>query len=350
MKKKKVLFLYTELAAYTLACFQKLCELGIEVHVIRYPVNKEAPFIFDDKSSIHFYERRSLDMNGIGEVIKKIEPSLIVCSGWIDKEYISVCKKNSGNITTVLVFDNKWKGNWKQLLASIAGKFTISKYFKFAWVPGEVQAKYALKLGFNKDKIVKGFYSCDQTYFNAYFEKFKKEKAIHFPHRFIFVGRYYDFKGVNELWKAFIDLKSENNNDWELWCLGKGDIAPVQHPSIKHFGFVQPDKMENFMKETGVFVLPSRVEPWGVALHEFAAAGFPLLCSDEVGAAETFLKENENGFTFTTNDKNDLKSKLKQFISLSDQELNRMGDKSNERSKRITTDTWADSVLKMIGN
>ena len=348
MKKKKVLFLYTELAAYTIACFQKLSELGLEIHVIRYPVNKEAPFNFDKHNSIHFYERSALDISGISELIKRIEPSLIVCSGWIDKDYISVCKKHYEKITTVVAFDNKWKGSWRQLLASVGGKFTISKYFHFAWVPGEVQAKYAAKLGFNKDKIVKGFYSCDQTYFNSYFEKFKNEKAVHFPHRFIFVGRYYDFKGVTELWKAFVELKLEFDNDWELWCLGKGDIDPVQHLSIKHFGFVQPNEIEKFMKETGVFVLPSRTEPWGVALHEFSAAGFPLLCSDEVGAAETFLNEKENGFTFCTNDKNDLKAKLKQFISMSDVELNRMGSKSNELSKKITTTTWADSALEMI--
>lgn len=48
--------------------------------------------------------------------------------------------------------------------------------------------------------------------------------------------------------------------------------------------------MTNLMKQCGVFILPSRIEPWGVVVHEFSAAGFPLLLSDQVGSAESFWK------------------------------------------------------------
>lgn len=346
--KQTILFLYTELAAYTIACLQKLSEQGVEVHLVRYPVNQEAPFAFENSNAIHFYERKEFTKKGLEELVEKLQPKLICCSGWIDKDYVSVCKKYSKKLTTVLAFDNRWRGTLKQFIASIAGKLTISKYFKYAWVPGEQQVAYAIKLGFNRDRIITGFYSCDQKYFNSIFERNKKVKEDQFPHKFIFVGRYYDFKGISELWEAFVELKAETKTDWELWCLGKGDIKPVEHPAIKHFGFVQPGDMEKFMRETGVFILPSRFEPWGVALHEFAAAGFPLLCSDEVGAGGVFLKENENGFSFHANDKNDIKSKLKQIISLSDHELNKMGEKSNEYSKRITTETWANSILNIL--
>ena len=207
---------------------------------------------------------------------------------------------------------------------------------------------FAKKMGFMDNKIFNGAYSCDQNYFQSIYLNSKSAKENKFPHRFIFVGRYYEFKGINELWQAFIELKSETKNDWELWCLGTGDVKPIDHPSIKHFGFVQPDEMEKFIKETGVFVLPSRFEPWGVALHEFSSAGFPLLCSDEVGAAEAFLEEGKNGFSFPANDKNALREKMKKIISLSNNDLIKMGERSNELSKKITTDTWADSVFKMI--
>ena len=46
-------------------------------------------------------------------------------------------------------------------------------------------------------------------------------------------------KGVKELWEAFIKLHEQLPNDWELWCLGKGEFDPEfpSHPKIKNFGF-----------------------------------------------------------------------------------------------------------------
>ena len=47
---------------------------------------------------------------------------------------------------------------------------------------------------------------------------------------------------------------------------------------------MQPEDLLAFMSTGKAFVLPSTFEPWGVAVHEFAAAGYPLILSDAVGA------------------------------------------------------------------
>ena len=47
-----------------------------------------------------------------------------------------------------------------------------------------------------------------------------------------------------------------------------------------------------------LFLMPSSFEPWGVVVHEHAAAGFPLLLSDAVGAGERFLEAPRNGTAF----------------------------------------------------
>ena len=104
-----------------------------------------------------------------------------------------------------------------------------------------------------------------------------------FPKRFLYVGRYYDFKGVKTLWDAFIQLQVENPNDWELWCLGNGDLEPLEHPKIKHLGFMQPEDLDKIISETGIFILPSLFEPWGVVVQEYAAAGYPLILSNQIG-------------------------------------------------------------------
>lgn len=345
----KFVFLYTEIAEYFLACCRELSKHG-EVHIIRWPVNKEAPFHFSENKNIWLYNKSDYNKQGLLNLVQTINPSIIICSGWIDKDYLKITKAFYKKIPTVMTCDTHWRGTFKQQLARIISRFTLLKTFSHAWVPGEIQKKYALKLGFKQNKIEKGFYSCDLSSFQTYYTSQKENKAQNFPKRFLYVGRYYDFKGINELWKAFIELQNKINSDWELWCLGTGDITPIQHPKIKHFGFVQPKDLQNYISQTGVFILPSRYEPWGVVVHEFAAAGFPLLLSTQVGAKEQFLTEEKNGFQFEAQNATSLKNALKKIISCSDEKLIEMGKYSFELSKSISPTIWSNSILKMAAD
>ncbi|MBA3475330.1 MAG: glycosyltransferase family 4 protein, partial [Actinobacteria bacterium] len=51
-----------------------------------------------------------------------------------------------------------------------------------------------------------------------------------------------------------------------------------------------------------VFALLSRHEPWGVVVNEAAAAGLPLVLSENVGAAADLLRHGENGFLVAADD------------------------------------------------
>jgi glycosyltransferase involved in cell wall biosynthesis len=346
----KLLILYTEIARYTLACLSEFVRQhpDVEVHLVRWPVNNEAPFDFSFDKKINVYERNKFNRKQLIELADKIQPSAILCSGWMDKDYLEVCKSWQSKIPVILVMDNKWLGTFRQQIARLVSSFSILRRFNYAWVPGEEQKKYALRLGFPEKNIRTGFYSADVSFFHKNYLAIASSKKTKMPHRFIFAGRYYDFKGVKELWEAFIKWKSVKENDWELWCTGTGDIVPVEHPSIKHFGFVQPEKMTEIMNETGVFILPSRVEPWGVAVHEFAAAGFPLLLSEQVGAAAVFLKEGQNGFSFQPGDVEGMITAMKSIAALSDDNLFRMGEISSQLAQTITPQTWSETLIGLI--
>jgi glycosyltransferase involved in cell wall biosynthesis len=351
----KLLILYTEIAGYTLACLREfvLQYPKVEIHLVRWPVNEEAPFDFSFDRKITVYERNKLTGKQLLELAEKIQPTAILCSGWIDKDYLSVCKKWKNKIPVILVMDNKWLGTWKQQIARLVSSFSILRRFNFAWVPGEEQKKYALHLGFPEKNTRTGFYSADVPFFHQNYLASRELKSKKMPHRFIFAGRYYDFKGVNELWEAFVKWKTssslgEKENDWELWCVGTGDVAPVEHSAIKHLGFVQPENMREIMNETGVFILPSLVEPWGVAVHEFAAAGFPLLLSEQVGAASTFLKNGQNGFSFKSGDVDGIITAMKSISALSNEKIFRMGEISSELAETITPRTWSETLFEII--
>ncbi len=347
--KPRLLFLYSELASYFIACIEELVRrYEVEVHVIHWPVNNEAPFAFNLPRNISFYDKKGLPGGRLKEKLEFLQPDFIYCSGWMDKDYLKAVKGYKKIIPVAMGLDTWWEGKPAQYLACLASPFAITPLFSHCWVPGLKQKKYALKLGFKQEQIMMNYYSADTDYFTAMGEKAEAAKKIKYPHRFLYVGRYYHFKGITDMWNAFIEWKNEKDNDWELWCLGTGTVPPAEHPSIRHFGFVQPASMEGFIRDAGAAIVPSRFEPWGVALHEFASAGLPIICSTRVGAAEAFLEDGRNGYLYPAGDVVKLKQALNAIADQSDDTLLSMGMESRRLALKITPLLWADTLMKLV--
>ncbi len=343
MNAKTALFLYTELAGYMVNCINTLAEeKGIEVKIIAYPINPEAPFSFDFHSKVEVLNRKDFQDNTLSNFIKELQPNWIYCSGWSDKGYLQAIKKNP-SIPSALAFDNQWEGNLKQKVLSLGARFLLKPHFNFAFVPGERQARFAKKLGFADREIKRGVYCCDTKLFASYKAK-KTEKQL------LWMGRYIPQKGAELLWKSFIEVNEELGNAWTLHCAGTGSDFEqrIHHPHIVHHGFVQPENLKELIQKSTCFVLPSHFEPWGVVVHEMATAGLPLLVSSAVGAGDEFVKDNENGIVFEVNDEKALKNALYQVMSSSPEALREMGRQSEVLAEKISPTTWANTVESMM--
>lgn len=350
MEKKKIVFLYTELATYFLACVEELLKQPcLEVHIVRWPLNKVAPFHFKFGENLKIYNRNDYrTVNELRKLVSDIGPDIIYSSGWMDKGYLKICKAYKKEIPVIVGFDNQWKGTLRQQIARFISPFRILSSFSHCWIPGSPQMDFAIRLGFKKENIFTGFYCCDYNFFHDLYISYKTLKQNKYPKRFIYIGRYVENKGINDLWTAFIELQKESSSDWELWCLGTGEIKPVDHPKIKHFGFVQPADLPAYIKETGVFVLPSHFEPWGVVVHEFAAAGFPLVCSDEVGARSAFVENNFNGYIYKSGDIAALKKVLGTIIDSDQEKLLQMSENSVKKAKQNTPEIWTKKIISLL--
>ncbi|MFM7105009.1 MAG: glycosyltransferase family 4 protein, partial [Flavobacteriales bacterium] len=249
---------------------------------------------------------------------------------------------------TVLGFDNAYNGSIRQRLALVYARFQLTPFFKFVFVPGLQQKEFALRMGFSPQQIHTGAYSCDYDYYSTHFKRNIDKKLVDFPRRFIYVGRYTEVKGIENLWDVFEEISNEQPLNWELWCIGTGNIEPRTHDKIKHFGFVQPSDMGKYLADTSVFVLPSTFEPWGLVVHEFAAAGYPLVLSDKVGAKESFLVNNHNGYLFESTSKSQLKNCLKNIIKSSPDKLIEMGKRSADLAAKNTPREWAEKLFGMV--
>lgn len=345
----RFLVLYEELASYFLTCLDHLAQTS-DCKILLYmkQINPVAPFDFGKyHSNISIIEREKVSNQEFIDSVKKFDPDFTYVSGWMHKPYLKLIKhlrlKN-----VIMGFDNQYSGSAKQILGTYYFKLTLKSHIKAAFVAGQSQKTFAKKLGFEEKNIALNVYCCDHELYSSFYRNSKDEKQTHFPKRFVFVGRYVHEKGIDILWDAFIELQNEQANDWELWCLGKGPIVPAQHTKIKHLGFVQPKDLQHVIRQTGVFVLPSFFEPWGVALHEFAAAGFPIISTKKVGATEVFVNEGKNGYLVEANNKTSLKAALKKIVSLTDSDLNNMGEESVKLGKNITPEIWKQSLLKLV--
>lgn len=345
-----IVFLYTELAGYTITCLKQVIKdyPKTELYVFRWPVNNEAPFNFDFEG-INIYNKNDFDLASLERKVAEINPDCLIVSGWVDKDYTNIAKQYKKKIPVVLTIDNHWRGDVKQLVASKLSRFLIRTKFNKAWVPGEVQAKFARKLGFKEQDISKGFYAADTDLFIKYGDVADAKKKKNYPKRFLYVGRYVEHKGIFDIWNAFTQLQKEEPNDWELWSVGTGDQWDnrIEHTKIKHFGFLQPEAFQEVVNDSSIYLLPSHFEPWGVSLHEFAAAGFPVLVSDKIGSAEAFCENGKNGYSFSGGNVNEIKKVMKKMMNLSQERFDEMSNHSRTLSLQITPEKWAKTLMKI---
>jgi len=343
--ERRIVFLYTELAGYILRCFERLSHVGVDVHVVAYPVNVEAPFQFNFAASkCKFYDRSEHTFKTLEALIRAVDPQAMVVSGWIDSTYVKLARTFKPSFRQTVLIDNPYASNMKTNLSILRARLLFKKAFHSAWVPGMPQVKFAKIMGFDPDKIYDGFYTADVVHLSAI--NWESAEAD-FPKRFVFTGRYVDFKGIRELWEAFAKV---DRCGWELYCAGTGPLYEDRSfaEGIHHVGFVQPVDFGTFAQQGGVFILPSRREPWGVVVHEFAAVGYPLLCSAAVGSASAFLEEGENGFTFKPNSVNSIRSVLERIIATPSEDLWEMGAKSRKLAAQVTVNDWVETALELL--
>jgi glycosyltransferase involved in cell wall biosynthesis len=243
-----------------------------------------------------------------------------------------------------LIIDNPWTGSIKQWLLLPLARVLLHTFVSWCWVPGKRQALFASRLGFMDNQIQLGFYATDTEPFvkmGLTKKEIKRRKK-----RFICVARYIPEKSYPLLWSAFEALYPKIGDEWELWCAGTGAEyeTRIEHPGIRHLGFVQPSEMEYVIHQADVFVLPSRYEPWGMVVQEFAAAGFPLILSTAVGASEAFLHHKENGFVFQSGSEEGLKSALLYMTKISDEDRMSMSNKSREIAEIYSADMWSRAL------
>lgn len=346
MTTERVVFLYTELAGYFLACLDELGEHeSIEsLNVVHWPVNSEAPFNIEEKKAYSLHPKSQFSQTQLQEWIFDVSPTLLIVSGWMDRDYMHIAQGWVKRIPVVLAMDNWWTGSWKQWIACALSPWFIKRHFNASWVPGAPQMEFARRLGFSNSRIKSGFYCADPKTFNRIHE-LREHRPDQKTKHILFIGRYVDIKGIKELWQCFTEL-SDDFPEWELHCIGTGPLWEDRwkHPKITHHGFLQPRDIETVAVKADVFVMPSHKEPWGVVLHEMALCGIATLVSEAVGSATMFVEQGESGNLFPLTQ---FKEAMRNCLSSDQEKLRKEGQRSREMALLLTPRDWTQTVLEL---
>lgn len=346
-----ILYLYSELMGYQLPVFRALVERhGAEVHVVHWDQAKLTPYTPPPLEKVTYYKRSQLTRQGLLELAAGLGPSIAYISGWMDKDYLAAARAlRKGGTPVVSGFDDIWWGTLRQKAGSLIFPLLYAPCFSHAWVAGPYQYEFAKKLGFVNDHIIFNCLSADLEIFNAAYRECIDGKIRYYPHRFLYAGRFESIKGFDLLLNAWRNIRT-HRQDWELCVIGDGALADMARGQADLIvkPFLQPQELAREIAACGCFILPSRFDQWGVVLHEFAAAGLPVVCSNVCGAAPVFVTHHHNGFVFDSKDPGALEASMLRIISLSDKRLIEMSVNSHQCGQRISPEIAAACLVSVL--
>jgi glycosyltransferase involved in cell wall biosynthesis len=348
-KSVKILYLYSEVMGYTVATLRALVIEGAELHVVHWDEEgKKTPFQINGEEGITFYKRSDYDIDTMLSLFHELDPTIVVVSGWMDSVYLSVSRVALKlNKKVVVGMDNHWKGGVRQRLGCVLARAGWrGRYFTHAWTPGVCQYEFARRMGFPSERILSDLYSADSEKFNFLPDITSNDDG---PRQFLFVGRLEPVKNLKALAEAW-NLLGPDRKEWTLCIVGAGSLKShlESYDGVTVKSFMSAENLALEAQKSSCFVLPSVNEPWGVVIHEFAAAGLPIICSDICGAAKTFLIPGANGFTFQPDDRDSIMRAMKRMISLSAIERSKMGAVSRELSTQISSKRSALRLLSLL--
>ena len=166
---------------------------------------------------------------------------------------------------------------------------------------------------------------------------------------FVYAGSFCERKATDVLLAAWERLHREfpaaklilaGGGEWQA----RVEAVAGEASGIEYVGSVQQEKIYEVICRGDVMLLPSRYDPWGVALVEGGMAGLAMVGSDRTGAAEELVRDGENGYVVKAGDVEDLLRVLR--IYAADRNLaRRHGAAARQTAEQTTGENLARKLF-----
>lgn len=249
----------------------------------------------------------------IKAIIKKEGKIDIIYSHYLFNTFFAIKFLNSFNIPIVAI--EHWSEINKPALLTSIQKMGDEVYPKIDQL---------LTVSHAAQKAIKQHFNIEATVvYNMVSDKFKFMKNVSSNGKvnFITIGSLIHRKGFDLLIDAFAKLQLPGDK-WELNIIGDGEekdmlskqIANVHlEQNIHLLGNRTTDEIVNILNQSHVFVLPSRMETFGVVYIEAMACGLPVIATP-CGGPEEFV-DKQNGLLVPIDDVDSLAKALEQMFS-----------------------------------
>ncbi len=348
-----VLVLWSHSSGYLHACLQQLGQRA-NVSTVFFEPSEVAPFSkpHDAHCSYNIIWINPAAPASVGRGLfaaRQRNPDLCLVSGWHHRFYMKfVADQLPGSCINVICFDWQWHLTPRNLVKAAYGYFYRARFFDAAFVGGERQYQFAIRVGFKPERVYQGVFSADAASIQA---KPWSQRL----NRVVFVGRLVQSKGCADLVTAWRWLQAHAllPDDWYLDVLGVGPYAPQfqQLARCKCHGFLQPSQVIDVISVGKILCAPSLEEPWGLQIHEAACAGLAILATDACGSAVHLVRSGFNGLILPSGQPHCLALSLKKLIDFDQPQHNKLqafGARSEWLSRQFSPSIWAETVLQMI--
>ena len=347
----KFVFCWTDINGYMAACWRALQQMpDIELYVIAFQARTESSFSTQLMDGIpcrllDIEERQNEKL--IKDLVLSQAPDVLYLCGWWQKPIRKLAFLNELQyVPLVMGMDTPWQGTWRQRLAPWALRSYLKRMTRVV-VIGERSWQYASRLGIEPAKLMRGLCGID---YSAWAPLLAKRLQLEcWPHSFLFVGRYAPEKALDVMVEAYRVYRNQVDQPWNLICCGLGPQASLlkDQPGVEDRGFVQPVEMQAIWQNAGTFLLPSRFDPWPLALVEAAAAGLPIICTDVCGSAVEVVRPGYNGLLVPQNDAEAFAKAMFRIHQKYDQ-LHIWGARSQQLAAPYAAEVWAERWHEMI--
>lgn len=344
-----VLILYVEVMPYNRPVFDELVKKGYDLKIIQIDKKKLTPYQYPETKHIDILNLSSFGSYALfKEYCLGVSPALVMISEVMEKWYWLFAfqfRRLHQHVPIVLGSDAQWRGSVNNWIKKFAFPFTYRQCFTHVLSAGIWQCVYALKIGFRREDILSPLYCADNELYNLVDIDAKREK---YPHRFVFVGRLAPVKGIQQMLDAWVSI--EDKGDWRLTLIGSGEMADKVkgYDGIELLPFSSQKEICQIMQQSGCALVPSLYEPWGLVIHEAAAAGMPIIATQKCGAVHQFVVNGSNGFLVKENDTLQLKDAMEKMIHSEDTRLLSMAYHSRRLSSRIMPNDVAAALVSLI--
>jgi len=159
----------------------------------------------------------------------------------------------------------------------------------------------------------------------------------------LYIGTIEPRKGLDYLMDSLIKLN--DNTRYKLHIIGKisnqdyyealSDKISRHHLSVIFHGYLSDEEMSTVISESDVFVFPSLLEGFGMAINEMRFYGLPVICFDN-SALPYSVTDDVDGILVPDKDSEKLAEAIKTVVN--DRPLRaKLSAASFERSKHLTT-------------